>query len=145
MLKICGRCRKEFEPTSNHKCCPKCRYLAKRRPCPICGLRETVYDRCHDCANSARKNTGRGHKNEDGYVIVRRDGKRGLQHRFVMEANIGRSLEEYETVHHKNGVRDDNRIDNLELWVSKQPAGQRVEDLLEWAKFIIDKYDKGMP
>lgn len=40
----------------------------------------------------------------------------------------------------KNGIRDDNRPENLELWTKSQPAGQRVVDLVAWAKEILDKY-----
>lgn len=63
------------------------------------------------------------------------------QHRFVMSEMIGRALFANETVHHKNGNRADNRPENLELWAKSQPAGQRVKDLLEWAKTIIAQYD----
>jgi len=54
-----------------------------------------------------------------------------MQHRLVVEAAIGRLLSANERVHHKNGVRDDNRPENLELWMikgKKDPAGVRVAD-----------------
>jgi len=57
-----------------------------------------------------------------------------------MEQILGRSLAPHETVHHKNGERTDNRPENLELWVLKQPRGQRPEDLVEYAREILALY-----
>lgn len=62
------------------------------------------------------------------------------QHRLRMEAVLGRLLLPGETVHHKNGVRWDNRPENLEVWCTSQPAGQRPADLVVWAVSILSRY-----
>jgi hypothetical protein len=62
------------------------------------------------------------------------------EHRLVMEFHLGRALVGDEQPHHKNGNRSDNRIENLELWSSLQPSGQRVTDKLAYAREIIARY-----
>lgn len=79
-----------------------------------------------------------------GYVVrsVSIDGapRLELQHRLVVEEHMGRTLLKHENVHHLNGNRADNRIENLELWSTSQPPGQRVVDKLDWARGIIALY-----
>ena len=63
-----------------------------------------------------------------------------FEHILVMEQVLGRSLTPDETVHHRNGVRDDNRPENLEVWVKPQPPGIRRQDAIAWAWEILDRY-----
>jgi hypothetical protein len=85
----------------------------------------------------------------DGYVYWHwtfPDGRPAYigEHRILMEQTLGRELYPDENVHHVNGVRDDNKPGNLELWSVSQPSGQRVEDKIAWATQFLARYDPGM-
>lgn len=87
---------------------------------------------------------GSKHDDGQGYIVVKVfDSKDGWvkEHRYVMEQYLGRPLTSTETVHHKNGDRTDNRLENLELWSTSHLPGQRVSDRLEWAKAFIARYE----
>lgn len=81
-----------------------------------------------------------GWTNPSGYRLVSVNGKSLLEHRVVMERHLGRELFAHENVHHVNGVKDDNRIENLELWSTSQPSGQRVADKIAWCvEFLMQE------
>lgn len=157
LVKACTRCR---EITDNFGPHPKTRD-GKQSWCRLCvnevsrTARKT--GRCSDCGKTVDHTSQRcipcsklGELNyrwkggrrivESGYVLLRIGGRNVFEHRHVMEQLLGRPLRPEENVHHRNGDKADNRPENLELWTSTQPSGQRVEDLLAWAREIIALY-----
>jgi hypothetical protein len=121
---VCQFCNKPFRAPPSTR---KRGVLYCGKPCAVRGM--------------AAKKRGPGYLNNQGYRVVSvGTGKSMLEHRHVMEKHLGRPLRDYENVHHINGVKDDNRLENLEVWVTKQPKGQRVPDIIEWAIVFLEHH-----
>ena len=152
----CQSCGVDFLPRSQavKYCCAKCRTDGRRSvrkaECKTCGgeFIRPVGRRQDHCSYSCSKK-GKTHANAgraspagavspsgDGYLKEKTaDGTWVQQHRLVMERRLGRKLARTEHVHHKDGDRANNALENLELWVTKgrskkDPSGQRLEDVL---------------
>jgi hypothetical protein len=120
-------------------------YSLKNGATTSCGCyrKEVAANINHDkCGEEAPNWRGGRRVDKDGYVRVLVGKKKyRLEHKIVMETLLGRPILPKETVHHKNGIRTDNRPENLELWVSRHCKGQRVSDLVQWAKDILTQYE----
>lgn len=155
----CPTCGVEYIARSGRQiyCKPSCN---TRRPCketscinPQCDKVATNGRACPKCAsrfyhygtyNPEPRKVGKKKVDRSGYIAIRfpehpNANKTGYvyEHRLVMSDHLGRPLTKQENVHHVNGDRKDNRLDNLELWVKPQTPGQRVEDLVE---FVVEAY-----
>lgn len=141
--RMCRDCRRAYN-VNNFNAGLVCSGCGK----PVANTSRTLM--CRPCRSKHLRSIAKPKRyiNHYGYVAIhgRYDHpnatERGylLEHVEVMSQMLGRALEPGENVHHKNGVRDDNRPENLELWVTSQPAGQRPADLVEWAYEILARY-----
>ena len=169
-MKTCRSCREELDESEYYSYdaarnklrndCKKCVSLANSRrrsslvgpSCKGCGTatarRESEY--CRPCWRDEKERLAeftppKFRLDKHGYMVGSKtvNGRRRdlSEHRWVMEKLLGRPLLKGESVHHVNGVRHDNRPENLELWVTWQPSGQRPEDLVKWAREILERYD----
>ena len=155
-MKKCSRCllQKEFKDFHRDKSI-KCGLSIYCITCERERAREhyhkhrdrILYKQKHKRISNGSKPNAGFYKSKDGYVTIQKRGhpnssKKGsiLEHVFVMSSFLGRPLRKGENVHHKNGIRDDNRIENLELWSKAQPSGQRIVDKFEFCKDFLQKH-----
>lgn len=128
------------KPKEDRKCSfPNCEY--KYKAASYCGPHYDQYRKTGEVCEIKKTSEPKWHYHNQGYLTRNRNGRSEFQHRLVMEEHLGRKLKKYETVHHKNNIKDDNRLENLELWSSHQPRGARVVDKVAWAKDFIAQYE----
>lgn len=94
-----------------------------------------------------RRKKGEGYISRNGYLSFKKKGhpcadKNGRVHasHFSIFERTGRIIKKSETVHHINGDTLDNRFENLEIWRSGHPKGQRIDDKIKWCIEFLEEY-----
>ena len=148
-MRRCAECGRSFIPSSRHLRCPACRSKAM---C-TCGRPKQAKSQCCRACRAVMARAANGNwkggrtRHKGGYVMIRvsdhpraRKSPYVFEHVLVAEQLLGRNLLPGESIHHRNGIRDDNRPENLELWTKPQPSGIRVSDAIAWARELLERY-----
>jgi len=116
--------------------------VTKNNPTKSCGcLKKETLSKLSSGENHYNWKNGEGTINGKGYREYKHGELRGVRvHRYVYEQHYGITLTPNQNIHHINGDRLDNRIENLELWDTSQPSGQRVEDKISFYFELVEKY-----
>lgn len=126
IIKVCETCSKEFKvyPYRNRAkfCCVKCRAQSPKYK------------------NKNHNHWKGGKPKFAGYIFVYNPShpncinKRYVfEHRLVMEKHLGRYLESHERIHHINGIKNDNRIENLMLF-KNESEHQKYHNKIKWIR-----------
>jgi hypothetical protein len=126
----CEKCHKNFLVSANRKDRRYCSHVCSSRA--FMDKNPTFFKRENSGHWKGGKTKRRGYvfiHNPEHPVCQGNKRKYVPEHRLVIEKHLGRFLQPFESVHHRNGRRDDNRLENLELWIKAHPYGTRVEDM----------------
>lgn len=136
--KQCVHCRRMYNPTGPRQrfCSKSCRWLAVQnlKTCKGCGeVYRTRKPNDKFCTRTCYLQNGcvGRYQTADGYIRVTVPkgtsgadcNNRMLEHRYVMQVHLGRPLTSNETIHHVNGKKSDNRIENLQLRKGRHGKG----------------------
>jgi hypothetical protein len=124
-----------------------CKNILKKQDGTVCQAHRSRYMRHGDYEISVKwPNLKKGQKQltKYGYYRINTGTKRVLEHRYLMEKHLGRKLLKSEKIHHINGKKTDNRIENLILIEQPEHIKQyhRKTPIINWELYLIPNHNK---